>query len=92
MFQSSSSAQVQLEVFPDRLKLCRVDPDKNMNRYYFMTVQRDLFGGASLIKEWGRIGSGGKVHVSRHADEGQAVDMLADLVQRKTKRGYKVHR
>jgi hypothetical protein len=29
----------QYEVFPDRLHLRRVDPVKNMRRFYLMTVQ-----------------------------------------------------
>ncbi|WP_039019231.1 WGR domain-containing protein [Halocynthiibacter namhaensis] len=79
----------QLQVFPDRLLILRVDPAKKMHRFYLMTVQRDLFGGASLTREWGRIGSSGQVRVDYHADEGQAVDALADLATQKFKRGYK---
>lgn len=79
----------QLRVFPDRLLLRRVDEARNMNRYYLMSVQRDLFGGAMLVKEWGRIGSGGQVQVSHHADEGQAVDALAATAAAKRKRGYR---
>jgi predicted DNA-binding WGR domain protein len=78
----------QFEVFPDRLHLRRVDPAKSMRRFYLMTVQRDLFGGASLIREWGRLGSPGKVRVDHHPDEGHAVNALADLMAAKRKRGY----
>lgn len=78
----------QLHVFPDRLLMRRVDPGQNMQRFYLMTVQRDLFGGAMLVKEWGRIGSAGQVQVSHHADEGQAVDALAKTAKAKRKRGY----
>ena len=78
----------QLQVFPDRLHLRRVDTEKNMRRFYLMSVQRDLFGGAQLIREWGRIGSGGKIKTSFHLDEGQAVDRLAEIVKAKRKRGY----
>jgi predicted DNA-binding WGR domain protein len=52
-----SEERTQFEVFPDRLHLRRVDPAKKMRRFYLMTVQRDLFGGAQLVREWGRIGS-----------------------------------
>jgi predicted DNA-binding WGR domain protein len=79
----------QLEVFPDRVLMRRVDPVKRMHRYYLMTVQRDLFGGASLTREWGRIGSPGQVRVDYHPDEGQAVDALSDLARQKCKRGYR---
>jgi len=79
---------MQLDVFPDQIRLRRVDPAKNMNRYYRMVVHRDLFGGASLIREWRRLGSPGQVQVEHHPDEGQAVDALADIVTAKRKRGY----
>lgn len=79
---------IQNEIFPDRIKLRRIDPAKNMRRFYLMTVQRDLFGGATLIKEWGRIGSAGKLQRDHHPDEGQAVNALATLAQQKFKRGY----
>jgi predicted DNA-binding WGR domain protein len=83
-----SEDHTQFEVFPDRLYLRRVDPAKSMRRFYLMTVQRDLFGGAQLVREWGRIGSSGKIMSSHHADEAQAVDALAEIVAAKRKRGY----
>jgi len=80
----------QLEVFPDRLHLRRVNPSKKMHRFYLMMVQRDLFGGASLVREWGRIGSAGQVRFSHYADEGQAVNALTDHMRAKRKRGYEL--
>lgn len=79
----------QFEVFPDRLHLRHEEPTKNMRLFYLMTVQRDLFGGASLIREWGRIGSPGKVRVEHHPDEGHAVNALAEVMTAKRKRGYR---
>ena len=80
----------QYDIFPDRMHLRRIDPVKNMRRFYLMTVQRDLFGGASLIREWGRIGSSGQMRVDHHSDEGLAVDALAEIMNAKRKRGYDV--
>lgn len=80
----------QAEIFPGRLKLRRVDLAKNMRRFYLLTVQRDLFEGATLVREWGRLGSGGKLKVSYYPDEGQAIDALASLAQQKFKRGYRI--
>lgn len=80
----------QFEVFPDRLHLRREVPAKNMRRFYLMTVQRDLFGGASLIREWGRVGSPGKVRIEHHPDEGHALNALAHLMVAKRKRGYEL--
>lgn len=80
----------QPELFPDRLYLTRIDPDQNMRRFYRMTVQRDLFGGATLSREFGRIGSAGRVMKEIHRDEAQAVNALAKLAKEKTGRGYKL--
>lgn len=88
MTQSHDRTPTQLSVFPDRLVLRRIDPDKNMRRFYLMTVQRDLFGGAQLIREWGRIGSAGRLDVSHHPDEGRAIDALSDIAAAKRGRGY----
>lgn len=79
---------MQLEVFPDRVFLRREDPSQNIRRFYSMSVQPDLFGGASLVREWGRIGMAGQVRIDPHVDEGRAVDALSDLMLVKRKRGY----
>jgi predicted DNA-binding WGR domain protein len=80
---------MQFEIFPDQIRLRREDASQNMRRFYRMVVQRDLFGGASLIREWGRFGRSGQVRIDHHPDEGRAVDALADLVTAKRKRGYR---
>ena len=80
----------QFEIFPTDMHLRRVDPALNMNRFYRMTVQCDLFGGASLIRVWGRIGTAGRQKVDAHADEGRAVSALMMLAQHKRRRGYKL--
>jgi len=79
---------MQFEIFPDQMMLRRVEPPQNIRRFYRMVVQRDLFGGASLVREWGRIGMSGQVRIDHHRDEGKAVDALAELVATKRKRGY----
>ena len=79
---------MQFDIFPDQTRLRREDTSRNMRRFYQMVVQRDLFGGASLIREWGRIGSAGQVRIDHHPDEGRAVDALAELVAVKRRRGY----
>jgi predicted DNA-binding WGR domain protein len=78
---------MQFEIFPDQMGLRCEDAYRNMRRFYRMVVQRDLFGGASLIREWGRIGMAGRVRIDHHLDEGRAVDALAELVAIKRKRG-----
>lgn len=83
-----SSTPSQLEVFPTRLQLSRLEPGKAVQRFFRMQVQRDLFGGASLISEWGRVGVRGRVRIELHADEGRAISALLDRARLQRQRGY----
>ena len=78
----------QLEIFPTELQMRRIDPARNMRRYYRMSIQPDLFGGVSLVREWGRIGARGQMMSEQHMDEGQAVTALMKLARVKQRRGY----
>ncbi len=84
-----SHTVAQLEVFPTYLQMRRVDPALNMRRFYRLSVQSDLFGGATLVREWGRIGFRGQMMVEQHPDEGRAVTALMKLAAVKRRRGYK---
>lgn len=78
----------QLELFPETIRIERIDPDQNMRRFYRMRVQPDLFGGADLQREWGRIGSAGRQMIDHFDDAGSAVDALMVLLRTKKRRGY----
>ena len=78
----------QLEIFPRTLDLRRIDVARNMRRYYRLSVRRDLFGRACLIREWGRIGARGQSLIERHDDEGKAITSLMRLAAQKQRRGY----
>jgi len=78
----------QMEVFPTTVDLKRIDPSLNMRRFYRMSVQPDLFGGACLVREWGRIGFRGQMLIEQHPDEGHAVTALMKLAATKKRRGY----
>ena len=80
----------QLDIFPTDLHLSRANPALNMNRFYRMTVQRDLFGRASLIRVWGRIVTVGRQKIDTYIDEGRAISALMALAQHKRRRGYKL--
>jgi predicted DNA-binding WGR domain protein len=68
--------------------LRRIDPDKNMARFYSMEVERDLLGRVVLVRRWGRIGSTGKSRLDEHAGEGEALAALEALQIAKTRKGY----
>lgn len=80
----------QLEVFPTCLHLKRIDAACNMRRFYRMTIQPDLFGGASLVRVWGRMGTRGRQLINSHADEGRAITALMALAEEKRLRGYEL--
>ena len=66
------------------VRLWRVRPEKNERRFYAMTVTLDLFGEAILVRNWGRIGTGGRLR----RDVFAAGAALNDLARRKRRRGY----
>lgn len=66
---------------------CR-DPGRNMARYYHMSVQPDLFGEWSLVREWGRIGRGGQLRIHSCKSEAEAQGHLTRMLAAKLKRGY----
>ncbi len=57
-------------------------------RFVYLTVPRDLFEGAVLVLECGRIDSAARLVRRRFADEGQAVTALMDRARRLVRRGY----
>ena len=80
---------MQLELFPTDVYLRRVDPTQNMRRYYWLSVQRNLFGEWVLLREWGRIGRGGQIKEACFTHPGPALDALQHTAQRKLRRGYR---
>lgn len=67
----------------------RVDANRNMARFYAMSIEPDLFGGSSLVRRWGRIGTRGKERVDLFDDEGRAVEQFLCLALQKRVRGYR---
>ncbi|WP_198647112.1 WGR domain-containing protein [Pannonibacter carbonis] len=59
-----------------------------MARFYRLDVQPDLFGQWSLVREWGRIGSGGQVRVTPYPSESRALAAQEALAIQKERRGY----
>lgn len=72
------------------IRLIRTDPAKNMQRFYALHVAPTLFGEFALVAEWGRIGQGGTVRQQAFASQEQADAALADRMQRKARRGYRL--
>jgi len=63
--------------------LRRIDPTRNMCRFYRLDVQPYLFGGVLLVKEWGRIGAHGRMVAESHDSEALAAVALQRQAERK---------
>ena len=70
--------------------LQRIEPPGNVWRFYTLTVWPDLFGGVTLVREWGRIGQDGTVRRRHFAVETSAEQELNRIARRKIRRGYRL--
>ena len=66
----------------------RLDPARNMARFYALELSEDLFGQIWLERRWGRIGTLGQMKlelIEKDLDPSKRIDALAG---QKTRRGY----
>ncbi|XAZ26076.1 WGR domain-containing protein (plasmid) [Sinorhizobium sp. B11] len=73
---------------PYHLYAERIDPSKNMARYYALSIEPTLFGETSLVRSWGRIGSRGQRLVHLFRTEPEAVELFLEILRVKRGRGY----
>jgi predicted DNA-binding WGR domain protein len=72
------------------IHLRRIDATRRMARFYSVAVQLTLFGDWSLQREWGRIGSAGRLVSTEYASESDAVIAMARVLEAKRRRGYSI--
>jgi predicted DNA-binding WGR domain protein len=70
----------------------RHDSERNLYRFYRLSLEKNLFGEWSLVREWGRIGKPGqrRVDLCSSLDAAQA-EHRAKL-HKKQRRGYRSRR
>jgi len=68
--------------------LRRVDPSRNMARFYALSIERSLFGEAILVRRWGRIGTHGRRREMWFGRAERALSALEELRRAKERRGY----
>ena len=73
---------------PAPVLLQRVDPERRMARFYRLTIEPTLFGGYALVREYGRIGQGGRVISQLYASTDDVVRAFEQVRQGKQRRGY----
>ncbi|MER8601188.1 WGR domain-containing protein [Mesorhizobium sp. C280B] len=71
-----------------RLCIERRDADRNMARFYAMSIEETLFGQTCLVRRWGRIGTTGRTVQHSFDTEGEAVALFLELLRAKRMRGY----
>ena len=74
---------------PGPVHLRRIDPSRNMRRFYILAIQPTLFGGASVIRNWGRIGASGQSKMETFDSADDATDASSRLERAKRRRGYR---
>ncbi|MCA0340493.1 WGR domain-containing protein [Shinella sp.] len=75
---------------PYHLYVERVDPDRNMARFYTLAIELTLFGMPRLLRRWGRIGTFGRTMVHHFEREEEAVDLFLALLRERRAHGYRV--
>jgi len=70
------------------LVLHRIDPEQGVRRFYSLMIERDLFGGVVLVRNWGRIGTNGQELVETFASEDDAGKALEAVARAKRRCGY----
>jgi predicted DNA-binding WGR domain protein len=71
------------------LLLYRIDRDRNMARFYVLTIEPTLFGGTSLVRSWGRIGTRGQHKIQIFPDIESSTASFEKIARRKQRRGYR---
>jgi predicted DNA-binding WGR domain protein len=66
----------------------RHHPARRMHRYYRLTVEPNLFGEWSLVREWGRVGQPSRRKIDLHATEHDAQAAMMRKEHEKRRRGY----
>ncbi|ASS59350.1 hypothetical protein BS629_12865 [Rhizobium leguminosarum bv. viciae USDA 2370] len=78
-----------MDTTADIMLLYRIDPSRNMARFYRLAIQPTLLGGSSLVRNWGQIGTEGRPMVELY-DTPEAADTAFERVLgRKLRRGYR---
>ena len=70
-------------------ELVKLVPAQNQARFYRLALWPDLFGGVSLVREYGRLGqSGGRLRFDPFPDLAAASRAFERILKRKLRRGY----
>jgi predicted DNA-binding WGR domain protein len=74
---------------PAPLHLHRIDPGRNMARFYSLEITPSLFGDHALLRRWGRIGHKGRQMIELHGDRDSVMQAFLHYATQKQRRGYR---
>ena len=72
-----------------RLHLLRIDPSRNMARFYELALEDGLFGEVLITRRWGRLGTHGRSKTQFANSEIEGLEILLALLRAKRCRGYR---
>ncbi|MCO5066799.1 MAG: WGR domain-containing protein [Rhizobiaceae bacterium] len=72
----------------DVIHLRRIDPARNMARFYRLSSALSLFGDICVVREWGRIGRPGRMRIDLYEKVQEAAAARLTLERSKRSRGY----
>jgi predicted DNA-binding WGR domain protein len=64
-----------------------IKPDKNRKAFYRLIATRDLFT-FTLVRNWGRIGTRGRLRVDRFDNEADMKQSEGQIVKKRLRHGY----
>ena len=85
---SSATVQHVLVTEWPQMMLRRVDPTRNMSRFWSARLQPSLFEEVLLVRNWGRIGSRGQERSYWFSTRQAALAAFNKLTATKCRRGY----
>jgi predicted DNA-binding WGR domain protein len=85
---SMATAQHAVATDWPRMILRRVDPTRNMSRFWSARLQPSLFEEVLLVRNWGRIGSRGQERSYWFSSKQAALAAFNKITAAKCRRGY----
>jgi predicted DNA-binding WGR domain protein len=67
----------------------RIEPSRNMARFYALEIEADLFGHVLAVRRWGRIGTTGQRQSVPCPTRDLAMVEIERLLEVKLRRGYR---
>lgn len=67
-----------------------IDLEANRQRFYRLTWRPILWGGGSLVRTWGRVGTHGSSKTADFSDRANAQSLVERLIRRRLQGRYQV--